>query len=198
MESSRSVCYTKQAYKIITIERKRQPMKKSYLIGIIVLTILLGAWFFAQTRDNASLLYENNPAVTGSAQDPVAQGVAPAAGTDNSTTAGNNPQGQTPDTTETVVIYTEQGFIPETVTVKKGEAVTFKNKSGRNMWVGSNPHPTHTLYPEKSPSDCLGSSFDACKGTPAGSDWSYAFNSTGTWRYHDHLQPENQGTVIVQ
>lgn len=170
---------------------------KKYLTGIVILAILFGAWFFTRARNAASSLYENNPAMADSpAQNPSAQEAAGGANIN----PGNFPERDSPVGAQSVaaVIYTEQGFIPETITVKKGEAIAFKNKSGRDMWVGSNPHPTHTLYPEKSVSDCLGSSFDTCKGVPAGTDWLYTFNSVGTWRYHDHLRESNRGTVVVE
>ena len=66
--------------------------------------------------------------------------------------------------TPAVVTYTASGFSPTTVTISKGESVTWKNESNRRMWVASAVHPTHTIYPEQTDVDCLGSSFDACAG----------------------------------
>ena len=167
-------------------------MEKKYVVsGIVVLVVLIAGFLAIKNGSNQSSQTSQSLPVTESPQKSAADNSA-------ATTTGEAGQGQAIKNSAAVVVYTEQGFIPETVTVKKGEAVTFKNKSGRDMWVASNPHPTHTLYPEKLPSDCLGSSFDACKGVPAGADWSYTFNSVGTWRYHDHLRPDNQGTVVVQ
>lgn len=99
---------------------------------------------------------------------------------------------------ETTVVYTEDGFTPATVEVRKGDTIRFENRSNRDMWPASAFHPTHTIYPEKSASDCLGSSFDACRGVPPGESWSFTFNSVGTWRYHDHLSAAKTGTVVVE
>jgi len=166
-------------------------MKKYIVIGIVVLVIILGGSLILRNR--------NTPTYVDPPQDNTSTNqVTQTPGGDPNKTARSARQGQRAASPAATIVYTEQGFTPETITIKKGETVTFKNKSGRGMWVASNPHPTHTFYPEKSPSDCLGSSFDACQAVAAGADWSYTFTSVGVWRYHDHLREDNQGTVIVQ
>lgn len=102
------------------------------------------------------------------------------------------------DTLEEVVITkTDEGFTPAQVEITKGQTVRFVNNSNRDMWPASAFHPTHTIYPEKTGSDCLGSSFDACEGIPPGESWPFTFNEVGEWRYHDHLNASRSGTVIV-
>ncbi|MBI2048183.1 MAG: hypothetical protein HYT27_03510 [Parcubacteria group bacterium] len=96
------------------------------------------------------------------------------------------------------VTYTENGFAPLSVEIKKGEAVIFKNESGASLWVASAIHPTHSLYPQKSPSDCLGSSFDACAVTAPGSSWNFTFTEVGSWNYHNHIQANHRGTIVVK
>ena len=96
------------------------------------------------------------------------------------------------------VTYTEDGFAPLSVEVKKGETVIFKNESKLSLWVASAIHPTHSLYPQKSPSDCLGSSFDACAVTAPGSSWSFTFDEVGSWNYHNHIQANHRGTIVVK
>ncbi|MBI2109159.1 MAG: hypothetical protein HYT93_03200 [Parcubacteria group bacterium] len=98
----------------------------------------------------------------------------------------------------TVVTYTKDGFSPETVEIKAGETVMFKNESELSLWVASAIHPTHSLYPKKSSSDCLGSSFDACAVTAPGSSWSFAFTEVGSWNYHNHIQANHRGTITVK
>lgn len=100
------------------------------------------------------------------------------------------------------IIYTDDGFGPNPLTVKKGETVTFKNESSSDFWPASAMHPTHTAYggttlQEHCP-DNLGIAFDACKGIPSGSSWSFKFEKTGSWNYHDHLNASRFGKVIVQ
>lgn len=103
-----------------------------------------------------------------------------------------NTDEKTPATTEesaeVTVLYGSNGYSPATVTIKQGQRVTFKNESGKQMWVASDDHPSHLIYPE----------FDAKTGIPAGSSYEFTFDKVGTWRYHDHLTPSRTGIVIVE
>ena len=90
---------------------------------------------------------------------------------------------------ETGVNYTAAGFVPKTITIKKGETVVFENKTGKSASVASNVHPTHLLYPE----------FDQYKTDQRGKDeFRFSFEKVGTWNYHDHLNSNMTGTVIVE
>lgn len=100
-----------------------------------------------------------------------------------SNTAGN-PEAQPPLNGE-AVSYSDAGFSPATLTVKVGTAVEFKNQSTKQMWVASDPHPTHTGYP----------SFDQRQG---GNTYSFTFTEPGTYPYHNHLAPRDKGVVIVE
>lgn len=92
-------------------------------------------------------------------------------------------------TTESMMVtYSDSGFSPASLTVKVGDTVTFKNQSGKSMWVASAPHPTHSAYPE----------FDAKKGVAIGENYMFAFTKAGAWKYHNHLSPFDTGTIIVQ
>lgn len=132
--------------------------------------------------------------------------------TDEGTTDGSSMEEESPppaeesteadveeeSSTQVKVTYTSSGFSPRTVTVLQGGTVVWVNESGRNMWVASVVHPTHTFYPEKTASDCLGSSFDACVGIANGESFEFTFNSAGSWKYHNHLSPARTGTVVVE
>ncbi|MDO8564705.1 MAG: cupredoxin domain-containing protein [bacterium] len=86
------------------------------------------------------------------------------------------------------VTYNAQGFSPKSVTVQKGDTVLFENKTGKSASVASMPHPTHELYPE----------FDQFKTDAQGKDeFKFTFDKVGTWQYHDHLNTNMTGTVIV-
>lgn len=103
-----------------------------------------------------------------------------------------------PDVT---VIYDEDGFSPKSVTVQLGTKITFVNQSTKGVWVASAKHPDHTIYSGTSLSqhcpDTTNSSFDACSVTPSGGSYSFIFNKEGTWKYHDHVDATQFGTVIV-
>lgn len=85
------------------------------------------------------------------------------------------------------VTITASGFSPAIITISAGEIVMWVNNDIKNHWPASDPHPQHTDY----------SGFDSL-GISTGSSWSFKFNETGTWNYHDHNMPSRKGIVIVQ
>ena len=101
-----------------------------------------------------------------------------------------------------VVTLTDGGYVPSTLTIKKGDTVTFKNESSVAMWTASAMHPAHTGYSGTSLSehcpDAANTSFDACRGYQPGESWSFTFNKVGSWGYHNHLSPSQWGKVIVE
>ncbi len=99
-------------------------------------------------------------------------------------------QSVTPGSTrqsENAVSLTAEGFSPSTLTIKAGSTVTWTNNSGSDATVNSDPHPIHTNYPPLN----LGSFSD-------GGTLSLVFDKAGTYGYHNHLNPSQKGTVIVQ
>ncbi|XKT74800.1 MAG: hypothetical protein ACJKTH_01810 [Patescibacteria group bacterium UBA2163] len=86
------------------------------------------------------------------------------------------------------VTYTDSGFSPQTVEVRRGDTVQFVNKSSRPMWVASNEHPAHTVLP----------TFDQFSVSAFGESYEYTFEQEGTWEYHDHVNASELGTVIVR
>lgn len=103
---------------------------------------------------------------------------------------------QSPVVEEKLITYTDSGYSPSAITIKKGEAIAFKNQSSRSMWTASAVHPTHLGYPTSG--GCIGSTFDACQGIQPGNSWSFTFDITGTWKYHNHLNPTDTGTIVVE
>jgi len=129
---------------------------------------------------------------------PSARGVSGGATSEPVSTRDNVSAEQVAEKATSVTItYTDSGFSPREVTVKKGKSVTWVNDSSRDMWPASAVHPTHGAYPEDVPGQCLGSSFDACTGHANGAVWTFTFNQVGQWRYHDHIDASKTGTVIV-
>jgi len=112
------------------------------------------------------------------------------------------PASQVPAVNENVITYSNSGYSPSTLTIKKGETVTFKNQSSRSMWPASAMHPTHRAYSNTSLDehcpDTTGIAFDACKGFLPGQSFSFTFNQVGTWKYHNHLNPGDIGTIVVE
>lgn len=81
----------------------------------------------------------------------------------------------------------DNGFMPDSMTIKKGERVVFENKGKEAHWPASNIHPTHLIYPE----------FDPKNPIKPGENWEFIFQKVGIWRFHDHLFPDFTGSVVV-
>ncbi len=79
------------------------------------------------------------------------------------------------------------GFEPLTLKVKTGTRVIWINKSGTQATVNSDPHPTHTLW-----------SFLNLGQFDNGSSVSVVFEKRGTYTYHNHFNPSQKGTVVVE
>jgi plastocyanin len=188
-------------------------MKHNYLFATIAAILVVGIGIFLLGRDGTEnesssfsasqnerseeLPLNENISSTSTIDSPILEG-------DESTTSSevidlsNTATSSNEESDVGIVTYTDSGFSPKTITIEQGDAVTFINNSSRNMWVASNRHPTHNEYPEESDEDCLGSSFDACRGISVGDSWIFTFDYVGEWGYHDHLNASRTGTVIVE
>jgi plastocyanin len=105
------------------------------------------------------------------------------------------------------ISYTSSGFTPSEVKVNQGDTVTWTDEGGGNMWVASDRHPTHTQHDGTSTSEhCeyprdserqerIENPFDSCASVDT---FSYTFNQTGEWSYHNHENPLDSGTVTVR
>lgn len=85
------------------------------------------------------------------------------------------------------VFITEEGFDKKEVKVKVGGAVTFTNSGSQNHEIASAVHPQHTDYADLNLGEIK----------PFESKI-LIFPQAGTYRYHDHLNPQFTGTIIVQ
>lgn len=97
-------------------------------------------------------------------------------------------QGGGTENEQNIVTYTDEGFSPLILRIKKGDTVTFKNDSTTGLWVASNPHPTHTSLP----------GFDADHTLINGETYMYTFTQIGSWGFHNHLNSRFQGTIVVE
>lgn len=104
-----------------------------------------------------------------------------------SATQQPSPQTTQSPETQNAITLTANGFSPANLTVKSGTTVSWVNKSGNTATVNSDPHPSHTAYPPLN----LGS-------FPDNGTLSLTFNQPGTYGYHNHLNPAEKGTIIVE
>lgn len=153
---------------------KTQSGNASYwTFGVVALLIVVGIIWYAGTKKESGSYRPYRTPISRSTQSSQQTG-QPA----------NNSQKQA----AAVIEYNDTGFSPQNVTIKSGEVVEFKNVSSGGMWIASAPHPLHTDYPE----------FDAKKEYKKGESYFFTFEKTGTWKFHNHLDPTRFGSVTVQ
>lgn len=101
-----------------------------------------------------------------------------------------------------IVEIRNDGFHPETLTIKGGDTVIFVNKDTITHWPASDVHPLHTVYPGSGIYKCNTPEqtkiFDACRRLTQGVEYSFTFNEIGEWSYHDHTRPSLTGKIIVE
>lgn len=183
--------------------------KKTYYFSILLgVLVALGVYFYQKANRaiapvnetekkqldenskepalNEPIVVPNNQATTTSANQP-----KPAPQPDSSSkpvfSDGSEMEGLGPDVLVTQVDYNGAKFSPAQLNIKVGDIVIFKNTGASDFWPASDPHPTHTAYPE----------FDAKKAVPAGGSFQFKFLNAGSWGYHDHFNPTIKGVVNV-
>ena len=85
------------------------------------------------------------------------------------------------------VTLTADGFKPNELTINQGDTVIFKTNLGIPFWPASSLHPTHKIYPE----------FDPKGRIMPPENWAFTFGRVGKWKYHDHINERDTGTIIV-
>lgn len=182
-------------------------MRSSTIIWIVIAAIVVigGAFLLfgrtgtgvptTATTANAPLSDDGTPAAVDAADD---AGTASSSTPDSGTVSVN--ANATAHLTSVTVTYNGSSFSPSTVTIQKGGTVNFVSTAGA-MWVASAPHPSHTGYDgtDRATHCAAGytgaAPFDQCA---SGTSFSFTFNKTGSWQYHDHMNTGAHGTVIVQ
>lgn len=86
-----------------------------------------------------------------------------------------------------VITFDGTSFSPSSLTIKTGESVTVKNTSSSTVQVNSDPHPTHTFFPD----------LNVGAISPDSND-SFTVSKVGTYTYHNHLNASQKGTIVVE
>ncbi len=165
---------------------------KTALALTVIIIVAIGAYFLFAQKTQAPVTNPvtgggtSAPLETTNPNPPVATSSAPAAAGAAATPA------------HVTVTYTGSAFSPASVTIKKGDTVTFVDNSANPMWVASNPHPIHNGYSgttvDQHCPDTAGTAFDECS---TGTSYSFTFQKVGTWGYHNHANHGATGTVVV-
>lgn len=170
-------------------------MNSKILVGFVVLLVGVGAgWYFLQGGKPTPGTMQKEEGVTQITTTPPSEALTNLSDESLSTGATGvaTEKGGVPSSSSSVmgkvsVSYGSTGFTPNTVTVKKGTTVVWTNQSQGGMWVASALHPTHQLLP----------GFDQLKSVNVGGTYEYTFIKVGTWKYHNHVQATDIGTVVV-
>ncbi len=85
-----------------------------------------------------------------------------------------------------VIYYTNKGFSPATLQIKKGKGVRFINNSDKAMRIFAD-----LKY------DTVYSSLNESKTVGRGGTYDFVFNEAGNWAYHNENNQNDHGTVVV-
>ena len=96
--------------------------------------------------------------------------------------------GQGDETAAVIIHMNANGFEPSSVSIKRGDTVSFINDDAEPHWPASGLHPTHMICP----------GFDALHGLATGETFRYRFEKSETCPLHDHLNPSLKGVITVE
>ena len=116
----------------------------------------------------------------------------PAGNTSDNSTSQETQKPAATDTDTTTsqistITYTDDGFSPDSQSVKAGSKVTVKNDSSIALQFDSDPHPQHTDNPELN----IGN-------IDPGESETITVTTTGSHGYHNHLNAADTGILTVE
>ncbi len=169
---------------------------KTLIAVIVALAVVGGGWYWYTTTSPSA----QGPSTTTTTTDnPNGPDTTPGGGVNANVNGEAGIVASVAPTVATVNL-TANGFLPKSVSIKKGGTVTFVNQGTGKMWIGAASHPTHTSYDNTTeeqhcaPGYTGPKPFDQCGD---GSSFSFTFDKLGSWNYHNHLNSSQFGTVVV-
>ena len=85
------------------------------------------------------------------------------------------------------ITYSSNGFSPKLTSVKSGDVVAVNNSSSGSLQMQSDPHPAHT------------DDTDLNVGlVSAGETKNFTVTKTGTFGFHNHLNPSDTAKITIQ
>lgn len=154
-------------------------MNNKLLLFLVVVLLLGGVFVLSKNQSKTQPAVQNN-----------------GTGTENDLEKSDNEVKNEEDATEKAdneadedvrVRVTDSGFEPQTITVKAGTKVIWRNQTDTTVNVSSADHPTHLVYPPLN----LGN-FEPDKSV------NLVFKEPGTYKYHNHLDATKFGSVVVE
>lgn len=113
----------------------------------------------------------------------------------NATTTTQQPAQETTNTTDEAqdqeqlptIVFTDDGFAQQEYRFAAGTAIRVDNQSSMDMQFSSDDHPAHRNNPELNMA-LLG----------AGESGTFTPPGTGTYGFHDHINDQYSGTLIIE
>lgn len=141
-------------------------------IGVVLVCIAVGAFFLVSDDDQTT----SQPTQTTTSVE-----------TDSEDTETDTDQTPEQPTEVVTITYTDDGFSPESYTVTSGTKVVVKNNSSGELQFSSDDHPTHRENSELN-----------LQTIGAGESTEFTPQTAGTWGFHDHLNDNFTGTLLVE
>lgn len=95
-----------------------------------------------------------------------------------------------------LVSYTNGGFEPAELTVKRGETVRFTNNSSSDLWIAADGTSVQ-IYP-RSKSNCSSSDLDSCNPFSPQDFWEFTFDLAGEWHVINNLDKTKGARIVVR
>ncbi|MDF2460763.1 MAG: hypothetical protein K0S68_166 [Candidatus Saccharibacteria bacterium] len=151
-------------------------MKRSTVTAIVIVLalIILGALFYQASQRTATV----------TSPSPSPSDRPSAAASPSASPLSSSPATSTAPVT---VDFTSTGFSPKTVNVTSGTTITFKNSTAEDVQPSSDPHPQHTINPELN-----------VGVISAGQSKTITVNQKGSYGMHNHFDPTDTLSVVVQ
>lgn len=92
--------------------------------------------------------------------------------------------------------YTDRGFEPSMITIKRGETVRFTNNSSHDVWIASSGANVQ-IYP-RTQEVCGSSDLDSCEPFAPQDFWQFRFDIAGEWEVVNNLDKSKSAKVIVR
>ena len=144
-------------------------MNKKVVISIAVIVIILGAAAWWLASS-----MQSTPSQTKSTSQ-------------ESNNSSSTTSGGTAKNAAATITYKDDGFSPATLSINAGETIQIANESSSPLQFSSNDHPTHTHDTELNMAVIQPGNVGTITPT-----------KTGTWGYHNHLQPSHTGSLTVK
>lgn len=152
-------------------------MKRNSIIITVIVVLIAVLAVFGFTKKNT-----NQSDKTASSN---IQSTKNATATDQSSPS-DAPTG-TAQNAQTTITYTDNGFSPSSITVKSGTTLTVTNSSSHVLQFDSDPHPEHTDNTELN-----------VNIVSKAQSKTFTVTRTGTFGYHNHLNEDDRGTIVVE